>query len=149
MTDVYRLKMGTVTIANIQADANAIVEDFPHRSGIASWQVAEDGLVKTYERTIRSLNGRIVRVGGFSTVWRFANLNNRMLRYLFYDLAASDPSPLVTIQTRNRTINDADVWTVINARMVLPEIDLDGLNPRAGTYFSPVEVRFVNGSYAS
>lgn len=145
----YRLGMGTLTSATITGSASYIVADFAHVSGIGSWEVAEDGIVTPYTRRVRTLNGFVHTVGKLQTTWRFSNLNNRMFRYLAYDLALGNYSPLVTIYTRNRTIDNASVWVAINCTMVLPEFTFDGLQPHIGLYFAPVEVKFINGSYAS
>jgi len=144
----YRLGMGTLDTATITGSASYIVADFAHVSGIASWEVGEDGIVTPYSRRVRTLNGFIKTVGKLQTTWRFSNLNNRMFRYLAYDLAGGDYSPLVTIYTRNRTIDNASVWVAINCTMILPEFNADGLQPHNGLYFAPVEVKFINGVYA-
>ena len=145
----YRLGMGTLSEATITGSASYIVADFAHASGIASWEVGENGIVSPNAHTVRTLGGFIKRVGLLNTTWRFSNLNNRMFRYLAYDLAVDDPSPLVTIYTRNRTIDNSDIWVSINCTMILPEFTGEGLNPHNGLYFAPVEVKFINGVYSA
>jgi hypothetical protein len=145
---VYRLQNGTIAKATFEASTTNIVKNFPDMQGIARWTVAEPRIVTPYVVRERTLGGQVKGNGLNTFKWRIAILNDDMFDYLYNTVLGGAMSANVTVMTRNRLT--ATKWLSLWAVCTIAELTPDGLNPRFnGVYFSPVELTFTGGEYAS
>lgn len=123
----YRLKAGTVTAANIEADNAALVENFPRQSdqpNQINWYISAPGTIQDYAERITKLNSFESAFGRPNTTMTFSLLTPGMLAYLFDTFYANGAvSAAVTVKIRDRRLNSTNDYVVYNCLMHKPGRD--------------------------
>lgn len=144
-----RLAIGTLTKTALLANDAYLVANFPYADAPFRWLLAYDQIIQPYALRERTLAGTDATFGGLTWQWDFGLLSDRMLAYLCVDLAQYQLTPEVTVLTRNRLSMGGDQWVALNARMRIPDLNSEGLQPRAGIAFTSAVVTFFNARMAA
>lgn len=139
----YRLKAGHVTKAVIDADANALVSNFPG-AGFHSWAVAASGIVTPYARRVETLGEAAeYGLGRMRFFWEL-QLNDAMYQHL-WSIAGSKLLSSVTVVTRSRPVSStvANQWICLNCKMKWPDITPESLGPRDSFAYTSFRLTFT------
>jgi hypothetical protein len=145
MANVYRLAVGTLTVAALQANSAYIVENFT-KSGSETWYVQTNGLIQPGTRRTVSLTGQVTNYGNYTLPpWQFL-ISKSQADYLDTSIFGGLPSVAVTIQTFDVY---RDTWRCFNCTMVQPDLSTDDANQVNDYWFNLATYRFINATLAA
>lgn len=144
MTDVYRLAVGTLTKAALQANSAYIVANFTNTAPRGVWAVETTGIIEAGSQRILDFNGNTTYLGDIKLPpWIFLATRTQTA-YLNTTVLGALPSRAVTIQTFDIYRN---LWRCFNAIMHQP--DFEEMENLDDTHLSPVTFKFTKAVEAA
>lgn len=114
----YRMASSTRSVAEIEASASFLIENFPIQSDQVAgheWRSPVDGSdqVASVGELVTSMDGHQFGYGGAELTWVLPALSPQMVNYIWTTIFQSKYSNAITIKTRNRKGGEFEVYNVV------------------------------------
>lgn len=139
----FRIVAGIVSATTLNANAAAVVENFPVSDETDEWRVDTDGLI-SYPRVVRGADNQQRSLGKPRFGWKL-HLTTSMYDYWIETVLEDKPSNIVTAQTYD---SRRGLWLVFVTTINDGEITAERLNPRNGSFFLDVRFDFTGSVLA-
>lgn len=144
--NTYRLALGTLTAAALQANPAYIVRNFPRLNG-ENWSVTTMALVNPGVTRVRVWGNGVAEMGNTAiSSWSLLITYNQT-DYLETTFFQGAPSAAVTIQTLN--LYKGAAWEVYNCFMVRPVFVEGNVVQKSNTTFDKFRIDFLPGTLAA
>lgn len=147
-----RLAVGTLSEADILADDNYLIRNFPryNAKNKTGWVMGYDLIATPYTRSTMTLSGDVKKSGKIGFEFTLGILDTAQLRYLYVTLFAYRLSQDCTLYIRDRlSDNDDDTYITLNGMVRLPELTSEGLLPHLNRFYDKPTFTFYNGVFAA
>lgn len=158
----YRLALGTLdedeminTFSGSGGVGGLIIRNFPHASPGRPWKFITPDIVTPYTDRVKNGLNQEVFQGKLNFKGWFSVLNDDQLYWLLNTKLGGEPTPLVTIVTRNRTLgaSAAARWCTINCKVRVFDINPEAIGSRQREWAvggqDALTLQFYDGMYAA
>lgn len=149
MAPVERLAFGTLTKTALLANDDYLVSSFPYSDRPNAPFVGYPEIVTPYVERYQTGAGNERYYGKLNWQWSLNLTDAALWEYLYVTEAAYDPTPIVTVLTKNLFYPGGDKYVAIVAFMRFPPMTPDGVKPVAGKFFDNPLLEFYGGEYAA